>query len=92
MTIRGAFVDEEGFIPFPEIGAAIRKFAYVAVPNMLTSMQDLEDIREAVARDLDPHDMRIRPGEVPTPKTTPPMWAPNPTRSRRDRRSTRRVK
>lgn len=40
----------------------------------------------------DPHDQRRRPGEVPRPKRTPPMWAHNPTQSRRDRKSTRRVK
>jgi hypothetical protein len=29
---------------------------------------------------------------LPQPSTTPPMWAPNPARSKRDRRSPRRVK
>jgi hypothetical protein len=38
-----------------------------------------------------PKEPRI-PAEMPRPSTTPPMWAHNPQKSKRDRRAQRRVK
>lgn len=51
-----------------------------------------DELLAEVERDDDPHDHRRRPGEVPRPKTTPPMWANDPARQKRNRKSSRRVK
>jgi hypothetical protein len=58
----------------------------------LPDVTPIKEFLDTLPAPEDPHDQRRRPGEVPRPKTTPPMWAPNPARSKRDRRSPRRVK
>lgn len=40
---------------------------------------------ESLPPEEDPHNVSRKPGEVPKPKRTPPMWAVDPSRSRRTR-------
>lgn len=40
---------------------------------------------ESLSPEIDPHNTSRKPGEVPKPKRTPPMWAVDPSRSPRTR-------
>ncbi|OFV78492.1 hypothetical protein [Rhodococcus erythropolis] len=40
---------------------------------------------ESIAPEIDPHNASRKPGEVPKPKRTPPMWAIDPSHSPRNR-------